>query len=109
MNVKIRKGDTVIIINGRATDKGKRGEVIKVLPNENRLVVAGINVRKKHQKEVQSKGRSLKPGLIEFEAPIAISNVMLICPKCNQPTRVGATREDGESQRTCKKCGKAID
>lgn len=109
MNVKIRKGDNVIIISGREADKGKRGEVIKVLPDENRLVVAGINVRKKHQKEVQSQGRSLKPGVIEFEAPIAISNVMLICPKCNQPTRVGVMREDGESQRICKKCGKAID
>ena len=109
MNVKIRKGDTVIIISGREVDKGKRGEVIKVLPNENRLVVAGINLRKKHQKEVQSRGRSLKPGMIEFEAPFAISNVMLICPKCNQPTRVGAAREDGVSQRICKKCGKVID
>lgn len=108
MNVKIRKGDTVIIISGREVDKGKRGEVIKVLPDENRLVVAGINIRKKHQKEVQTQGRSLKPGVIEFEAPIAISNVMLICPKCNQPTRVGVTREDGVSQRVCKKCGKAI-
>jgi large subunit ribosomal protein L24 len=109
VRVKIRKGDTVIIISGSQADKGKRGEVIKVIPDENRVVVAGINFRKKHQREVQTRGRSLKPGVIEFEAPIAISNVMLVCPKCNQPTRVGVEHEDEISQRVCKKCGKVID
>ncbi|MBN2149737.1 MAG: 50S ribosomal protein L24 [Anaerolineales bacterium] len=109
MKVKIRKGDTVIILSGREADKGRRGEVIKVIPEENRVVVAGVNLRKKHQREVQTQGRSLKPGLIEFEAPISIANVMLICPKCNQPSRVGVERKDGESQRICKNCGKAID
>lgn len=109
MKVKIRKGDTVVIISGSQADKGKRGEVIKVLPDEKRLVVAGVNFHKKHQREVQSQGRSLKPGIIEFEAPIAISNVMLVCPKCNQPTRVGIERSDEGSQRVCKKCGKVID
>lgn len=109
MNVKIRKGDTVEIISGRAGDKGRRGEVIKVLPDEGRLVVSGINVRKKAQREVQSQGRSLKPGVIEFEAPIAISNVMLVCPKCSKATRVGVERKDGESQRVCKECGAKFD
>ena len=110
MRVKIRKDDTVEVISGREIDKGKRGKVIKVMPDEGKVVIAGINVRKKHQKQVQSQGRTLKPGMIEFEAPIAIGNVMLVCPKCDQPTRVGVQREeDGESQRICKNCGKEID
>lgn len=109
MKVKIRKGDTVEVISGRAIDKGKRGEVIKVLPEEGSLVISGVNVRKKAQREVQSQGRTLKPGMIEFEAPIAISNVMLVCPKCSKPTRVGVERKDGESQRVCKECGAIFD
>ena len=109
MKVKIRKGDTVEVISGRDEDKGKRGEVIKVLPDEGSLVISGVNVRKKAQREVQSQGRTLKPGMIEFEAPIAISNVMLVCPKCSKPTRVGVERKDGESQRVCKECGAIFD
>jgi len=105
VKVKIRKGDTVEVVSGRGTDKGKRGEVIKVLPEKGSLVISGINVRKKHQREVQSQGRSLKPGIIEFEAPVSIANVMLVCPKCSKPTRVGVSREDGVSQRVCKECG----
>ena len=109
MNVKIRKGDTVEVISGRFEDKGSRGEVIKVLPNENRLVVQGVNMRKKHQREVQTQGRSLSPGIIEFEAPISVSNVMLVCPACNEPSRVGIKREGKEIQRVCKKCDAQFD
>jgi large subunit ribosomal protein L24 len=109
VKVKIRKDDTVQVISGRDTDKGKRGKVIKVLPDEGKIVIAGINVRKKHQKQVQSQGRTLKPGIIEFEAPIAIGNVMLVCPKCDNPVRVGVQREDDEGQRICKNCGAVIE
>ncbi len=109
MRVKIRKDDTVEVISGREADKGKRGKVIKVYPDEGKVVIAGINIRKKHQKEVQSKGRTLKPGVIEFEAPLAIGNVMLVCPKCDNPVRVGVQREDDESQRICKNCGAVIE
>ena len=109
MKVKIRKGDTVEIISGNLEDKGKRGEVIKVLPDRDRIVVQGINISKKHQRQVQTKGRTLSPGIIEFEGPIHISNVMLVCPKCGEPTRVGILREDGESKRVCKNCGSLID
>ena len=109
MNVKIRKGDTVEVISGRFEDKGRRGEVIKVLPNENRLVVQGVNLRKKHQSEVQTQGRSLSPGIIEFEAPISVSNVMLVCPACNEPSRVGIRREGKEVQRVCKQCNAQFD
>ncbi len=110
MKVKIRKGDTVEIISGRFEDKGKRGEVIKVLPDEGRVVVQGVNLRKKHQKQVQTQAqRSISPGIIEFEGPIHISNVMLVCPKCSEASRVGVLRQDGESVRVCKNCQALID
>ena len=109
MRVKIRKDDTVEVISGRATDRGKRGKIIKVMPDEGKVVISGINVRKKHQKQVQSQGRTLKPGIIEFEAPIAIGNVMLVCPKCDNAVRVGVEREDDKSQRVCKNCGAVIE
>ena len=98
MKLKIRKGDTVQVITGPKEDKGRRGEVIRVLPKERRLVVQGINLHTKHQREVQAQGRRLQPGLVRFEMPIDISNVMLVCPKCSQPTRVGVVRtEQGEA------------
>ena len=109
MRVKIRKDDTVEVISGREADKGRRGKVIKVMPEEGKVVIAGINVRKKHQKQVQAQGRTLKPGIIEFEAPIAIGNVMLVCPKCDNAVRVGVQREENESQRVCKNCGAVIE
>ena len=109
MRVKIRKGDTVQVISGRLEDKGKRGEVIKVLPDESRVVVQGINIRKKHQRQVQTQGRTLNPGIIEFEAPISISNVMLVCPSCGEPTRVGVVRKEDSVQRRCKHCQAQFD
>lgn len=109
MRVKIRKDDTVEVISGRNSDKGRRGKVIKVLPDEGKVVLAGVNIRKKHQKQVQAQGRTLKPGIIEFEAPLAIGNVMLVCPKCDNPVRVSIEREEGESQRLCKNCGAVIE
>jgi large subunit ribosomal protein L24 len=109
VKVKIRKDDTVEVISGREADKGKRGKVIKILPDEGKVVIAGINVRKKHQKQVQAQGRTLKPGIIEFEAPLAIGNVMLVCPKCDNPVRVGIEREENESRRICKNCGAVIE
>jgi large subunit ribosomal protein L24 len=110
VSVKIRKGDTVVVINGRRDDKGKRGEVIRVLPNEHRIVVQGINIHRKHQRQVQSQGRNLSPGIIEFEAPVDISNVMLVCPECHDNTRVTIQRDqDGLPHRVCKKCGKQLD
>jgi large subunit ribosomal protein L24 len=109
VNIKIRKGDTVEVISGRYDDKGKRGEVIRVLPRERRVVVQGVNLRKKHQSEVQTQGRSMTPGIIEFEAPISISNVMLVCPSCHDVSRVGVRRDGDEVQRVCKKCDALFD
>jgi large subunit ribosomal protein L24 len=110
MNVKIRKGDTVEIISGRLADKGKRGEVINVLLSDRRVVVQGVNIRTKHQKQVQTQaGRNMNPGRIQFEAPIDISNVMLVCPKCGEPTRVGVQRNDDGAHRVCKNCQTLVD
>ncbi len=109
MKVKIKKGDTVEIINGGQKDKGRRGEVIRVLPKEQRVVVQGVNLRKKHQRQVQTQGRPLSAGIIEFEAPIHISNVMVVCPKCDEATRVGIQRDDNEARRVCKNCGNLLD
>lgn len=109
MKTKIRKGDTIEVISGREQDKGRRGEVIRVLPEEHRVVVQGINIRKKHQRQVQTQGRSLSPGIIEFEAPMDISNVMLVCPSCKKPTRVGIVRDGETAQRMCKQCQALFD
>lgn len=109
MKTKIKKGDIVEVISGRLQDKGKRGEVIKVLPKNHRVVVQGVNLRKKHQSQVQTQGRTMSPGIIEFEGSIDISNVMLVCPKCDEPSRVGIQRERDEIQRVCKKCDALID
>ena len=109
MKLKIKKGDTVEVISGRKADKGERGEVIKVYTDKERVAVQGINIRKKHQGQVQAGGRTMTPGIIEFEGPIHISNVMLVCPSCGKATRVGITREDGKAHRVCKSCDALID
>ena len=108
MKVKIRKGDTVEIISGRLEDKGKRGEVINVLIDDRRVVVQGVNIRTKHQKQVQAGNRQMKPGRIQFEGSIDISNVMLVCPTCKEAVRVGVSRDDEGAHRVCKNCEAAI-
>ena len=110
MKVKIRKGDKVQVISGRLEDKGKRGEVINVLLENRRVVVQGVNIRTKHQKQVQTQaGRNINPGRIQFEGPIDISNVMLVCPKCSEPTRVAVQRDEDGTRRVCKNCQALID
>lgn len=110
MHVKIRKGDTVEIISGRLEDKGKRGEVINVLLDDRRVVVQGVNIRTKHQKQVQTQaGRNINPGRIQFEASVDISNVMLVCPKCKETTRVAVQRDEDGARRLCKNCQALID
>lgn len=110
MKSKIRKGDTVMVISGREIDKGKRGEVIKVLPEAHRVVVQGLNLHKKHKRQSQTGGRrTLGAEIVEFEAPMDISNVMLICPKCAKPARVSIQRTGEEVQRMCKECKALFD
>lgn len=105
--MKIKKGDTVEIISGR--DKGTRGEVLRTLPKEGRIVVQGVNLRKKHQRQVQAGGRTMNPGVIQFEAPVQASNVMLVCPKCGEAVRVGVQRDEGRARRICKQCESVLD
>ena len=109
MKVKIRKGDTVEVISGRLEDKGKRGEVINVIIDDRRVVVQGVNIRTKHQKQVQAGNRQMNPGRVQFEGPVDISNVMLVCPKCGEPTRVAVQRDDDGAHRVCKNCEATID
>jgi len=106
-NIKIKRGDTVQVISGR--EKGQRGDVLRVLPKARRVLVQGIAMRKKHQRQVQAGGRTMSPGIIHFEAPIDLSNVMVVCPKCDELTRIGIIREDGERKRVCKKCDAVLE
>jgi large subunit ribosomal protein L24 len=107
MKKKIRKGDRVMVISGN--DKGTIGEVIRVLPDENRVVVQGVNLRKKHQAQTQSRGRTIPAGIIEFEAPIDLSNVMIVDPKDGKPTRVRIERKDDEPIRVSTRTNTPID
>jgi large subunit ribosomal protein L24 len=103
----IRKGDTVEVIAGN--DKGARGRILRAFPKTNRVVVESVNIRKKHQRPMQAGRGQTQAGIIQFEAPIHASNVMLVCPQCDKPTRIGVRREDSARTRVCKKCGKDID
>lgn len=109
MKMRIKKGDQVEVITGKEENKGKRGEVIRVLSKENRVVVQGLNMVTKHQREVQAEGRAVNPGIVKYEGAIEASNVMVVCKKCNKPTRVGISREGDKAVRVCKKCGGLLD
>ena len=109
MKMRIKRGDQIEVITGKPEYKGKRGEVIRVFPKEGRVVVQGINLRTKHQRQVQSQGKTVNPGIVKLEGPIDVSNVMVVCKKCNKPTRVGVSRDGGKAIRVCKKCGGLID
>ncbi len=103
--LKIKKNDKVVVIAGK--DKGKTGEVIEVLPKENRVKVRGVNIVKKHQRPrtAQQVG-----GIIEMEAPIQIANLMVVCPNCGEAARLGIhVHEGGKKVRFCKKCKEDIE
>lgn len=96
------------VISGN--DRGLRGTVQQVFPKDQRVLVSGINIVKKHQRPVRAGRTQVQPGIIELEAPLHISNVMLVCQHCDERTRVGVARQsDGRKVRVCKKCGEAID
>lgn len=104
---RIKKGDTVEVIAGK--DVGERGEVISILVKDNRVVVDGVNVLKKHQKAQQAGRQQVQAQILEFNGPIHLSNVMLVCPTCDKTTRVGYRyQEDGRKTRFCKKCNSDI-
>lgn len=101
--LKIKKGDQVVVTTGR--DKGKKGQVLSVMPTENRLVVEGVNVVKKHTKPTQMSAG----GIVEKELPIHVSNVAIVDPKSGEATRVGYTvAKDGKKVRVAKKSGEVI-
>ncbi|MFA5354200.1 MAG: 50S ribosomal protein L24 [Thermodesulfovibrionales bacterium] len=103
--MQVKKGDNAVIISGK--NKGKTGRVLTVQPLEDKVIVEGLNVVKKHMKPSKTYSQG---GIIEKEAPLHISNVMVICPKCNKPTRIGNTvLEGGKKLRTCMKCKEVID
>ncbi|MEF9876220.1 MAG: 50S ribosomal protein L24 [Gordonibacter sp.] len=102
--MNIKKGDKVKVLSGK--DKGKEGVVLRALPQKERVVVEKVNIIKKAMRPTQQNPQG---GISTVEAPIHVSNVMLVCPECKQATRVGHKRdEDGKKVRVCKKCGKDI-
>ncbi len=103
--MKIRKDDTVVVIAGK--DKGKRGKVRYAYPNDNRLIVEGVNFIKRH---ARATGQARQAGIIEREESIHVSDVMLVCSKCNRPVKVGSRYlADGKKVRFCRACNEVID
>ncbi|MDY6787740.1 MAG: 50S ribosomal protein L24 [candidate division WOR-3 bacterium] len=99
----IRKNDTVLVISGE--DKGKQGKVLKIFPEKERALVEGINMVKKHQR---ARKQGEEGGILTIEAPVDISNLKLVCPKCSMPTKTGRTEYEGRGVRVCKNCGEMI-
>lgn len=105
MGLGIKKNDTVIVLTG--SEKGKKGRVIDVRPKRGRIIVEGVNIIKKHMKP---SNKYKQGGIIEKEAPIHRSNLMLVCPKCNKPARIGhSILENGKKIRKCSKCGEVTE
>ena len=101
--MKIKKGDTVQVLSGN--DKGKTGEVLEIIPKLQKVIVKGVNIRKKH---VKPRKQGEEGGIISVECSIHSSKVNVVCPKCNKATRVGMIKEGKEKIRVCKKCGAKI-
>ena len=98
--MKVVKNDTVLVITGNY--KGKKGKVLKVFPKNNRVIVEGVNFIKKHTRPTQ---KNQQGGILEKEAPIHVSNLLVVCPKCDTPSRLGRmVLEDGKRVRVCQSC-----
>jgi len=103
--MKIRKNDTVLVVAGK--DKGKKGKVRQAFPKEDKVIVDGINMAKRHSR---ARGAARQAGIIELEMPLHVSNVMFVCNKCNKPARVGFRfLDDGRKGRICRSCYEVID
>jgi large subunit ribosomal protein L24 len=101
---RLRKNDTVMVIKGR--DRGKTGKVLRVLPAQGRVVVERLNMVKRHTKP---RGAASPGGIVEKEAPLSISNVMVLCDRCNKPVRIGVKfATDGSRTRVCRRCGDTL-
>ena len=106
LHLDIHKDDTVQVMSGK--DRGKRGVVVRTVPEQSKIVVKGVNLLKRHQKANQQKGgtKVIQGGIVDFESPLAYSNVMLVCPSCDKPTRVRHTvLESGKKATVCLHCG----
>ena len=101
--MKVKKGDTVQVLSGN--DKGKKGEVLEVIPKDSKIVVKGVNVRKKH---IKPRKQGEEGGIISVECSINSSKVNVVCPKCGKSTRVEYKIENDKKVRVCKKCGAII-
>jgi len=101
--MKIRKGDTVQVIAGK--DLGKVGEVTRVIPETDRVIVDGVNVAKRHQRATNA---TMQGGIIDKDMPLHISNVAIVCSSCDKPTRIGYRFEGDTKVRVCRKCGKDL-
>jgi large subunit ribosomal protein L24 len=109
MRASIRKNDTVVVIAGR--ERGKTGKVLRVLPKDGRAVIERLNLVKRHSK---GRGTAKAQGIVEKEAPIHLSNLMILCDRCNAPVRMGKKRlDDGTNKpysvRVCRRCGEQLD
>ncbi len=102
--MKIKKNDTVRVVAGNY--KGMEGKVLKVYPQTGRLIVEKVNLIKRHTRQA---GQAEKGGIIEKEAPVTVSNVVLLCPKCGKPTKIGTAQlANGRNVRRCKKCNETL-
>jgi large subunit ribosomal protein L24 len=101
--LRIKKGDTVMVLSGK--DKEKKGKVLEVFPDEGTVIVERVNVAKKHQRPT----RDFQGGIIEKALPLRISKVMLICPRCSEPTRVKKKEMERKRIRACGRCGEVVD
>ncbi len=106
LQTPVRKNDTVIVVGGK--DRGKRGRILRVLPDRNRVIVEGVNFIKRHTRP--NPQRNVKGGIVEREASLHASNVQIVCPECGAPTRIGhQLLGDGRKVRVCRKCDGAVD
>ena len=104
MSMTVKKGDTVLVITGK--DKGKTGKVVEVFPKDNRVLVDGINIVTKHKK---ARKQNEKSEIVKKNAPIEVSNVMVVCATCGKATRVAHNEINGKKARVCKKCSASLD
>jgi large subunit ribosomal protein L24 len=108
--VRLKKGDEVVVLTGK--DKGKHGKIIQTIPDEGRVIIDGVNIATKHQRPQRATRATPKTqtGLIHMPAPMGVSKVMLLCPKCSKATRIASgTTNDGARTRRCQKCSELID
>ena len=103
MNIHVKTGDKVVVLSGK--DKGKQGKILEVSPKEGKVIIEGVNQAQKH---VKPRRMGEQGGIVTVEAPMYASKVMLVCPKCSQPTRLAHKIVDGKKMRLCKKCGETF-